>query len=86
MVAARSGLNQTGIRIGGDEVALQVLGIHWVGVNVVSEAEVIRVYADRETHAAFGSFNAGARSVARMVIESTLETDALREKLLELAK
>jgi hypothetical protein len=46
----------------------------------------IRIYADRETQVGFDAFNAGARSVARMLTESTLETQAFREKLLELAK
>jgi hypothetical protein len=44
-----------------------------------------RVYADRDTQAAFDAWNAGAASVARMITESTLETEALREKLLKLA-
>jgi hypothetical protein len=46
----------------------------------------IRQYADRDTQAAFEMWNAGAASVARMVTESTLDTEALREKLLSLAK
>jgi hypothetical protein len=44
------------------------------------------LFADRETQVVFDAFNAGARSVARMLTESTLETQAFREKLLELAK
>jgi hypothetical protein len=45
----------------------------------------IRQYADRDTKAAFDAWTAGAQSVARMVTESTLETEALREKLLAIA-
>jgi hypothetical protein len=41
----------------------------------------IRKYADRDTQAAFDAWNAGAVSVARIVTESTLETDALRERI-----
>jgi hypothetical protein len=44
-----------------------------------------RVYADRETQAAFDAWNAGAASVARMLTESTLETEALRERIKALA-
>ena len=49
-------------------------------------SSLISIYADRETQLVFDAFNAGARSVARMLTESTLETQAFREKLLELAK
>jgi hypothetical protein len=45
-----------------------------------------RTYADRDTQAAFDMWNAGAAHVARMVTESTLETEALREKLLAFAR
>jgi hypothetical protein len=44
-----------------------------------------RVYADRETQAAFDAWNAGAQNLARMLTESTLETEWLREKILQLA-
>ena len=44
-----------------------------------------RVYADSQTQAAFDAWDAGAADVARMVTESTLETEALREKLLAIA-
>jgi len=44
-----------------------------------------RTYADRQTQEAFDAFNAGAQSVARMLNWSTLETEALREKLLAIA-
>jgi hypothetical protein len=40
-----------------------------------------RTYADRQTQAAFDAFNAGAMSVAVMVTESTIETEALRERI-----
>jgi hypothetical protein len=46
----------------------------------------IRTYADRHTQAAFEAWNAGARSVARMITESTLEIEAVREKILTLAE
>jgi hypothetical protein len=45
----------------------------------------LRVYADRVTQDAFDMWSAGAAYVARMVTESTLETEALREKLLAIA-
>ena len=45
----------------------------------------LRAYADRATQDAFDMWKAGAAYVARMVTESTLETGALREKLLALA-
>jgi hypothetical protein len=44
-----------------------------------------RMYADRQTQAASDAWNAGAKSLARMLTESTLETEALREKIRELA-
>jgi len=44
-----------------------------------------RTYADRDTQAVFNAYNRGARDTARMVTESTLETEALREKLLAFA-
>ncbi len=44
-----------------------------------------RTYADRDTQAALEAWNAGAQSVARMVTESTLETEALRERIQTLA-
>ncbi len=45
----------------------------------------IRQYADPQTQAVFNAWNASARVVAQMVTESTLETEALREKLLAIA-
>jgi hypothetical protein len=45
----------------------------------------LRTYADRDTQAAYEAWNAGAANVARMVTESTLETEVLREKLLAIA-
>jgi hypothetical protein len=45
----------------------------------------IRTYADRDTQAAYEAYKAGAAETARMVTESTLETEALREKLLAIA-
>ena len=44
-----------------------------------------RVYADRRTQEAFDAWNAGASSVARMVTESTIETQPLIERMRELA-
>ncbi len=44
-----------------------------------------RVYADRQTQAAYEMWQHGAATVARMVAESTLDTPALREKILALA-
>ena len=44
-----------------------------------------RIYADRVTQDAFNAWNGGSANVARMVTESTLETQALREKLLAIA-
>jgi hypothetical protein len=43
------------------------------------------VYADRHTQAAFDAWNAGAASGSRMLTESTLETEAFREKIRQLA-
>jgi hypothetical protein len=40
-----------------------------------------RVYADRQTQAAYEAWTAGAASVARMFTDSTLETEALRERI-----
>jgi hypothetical protein len=45
----------------------------------------IRVYADRSTQAAFDAYNEGARGVARMLTESAEETDALRQRIRQLA-
>jgi hypothetical protein len=44
-----------------------------------------RTYADRQTQAAFDAWNAGVQSLARMLTESTLETQALREHIRKLA-
>jgi hypothetical protein len=44
-----------------------------------------RIYADRGTQDVFDALNASAASIAMMLTESTLETEALREKLLALA-
>jgi hypothetical protein len=40
-----------------------------------------RRYADRDTQAAFDAWDAGCRYVAMILTESTLETEALREKI-----
>jgi hypothetical protein len=45
----------------------------------------LRQYADRGTQKAFVAWNAGGSIVAQMVTESTLETEALRDKLKALA-
>jgi hypothetical protein len=45
----------------------------------------LRQYADRDTPKAFDAYQAGAADTARRVTESTLERDALREKLLAIA-
>jgi hypothetical protein len=45
-----------------------------------------RIYADMRTQTAFEFWNAGAASLARMLMESALETEALREKIRELAE
>jgi len=45
----------------------------------------LRVYADRGTQDAFDIWNAGAAHVARMVTESALEIEALRDKLKAIA-
>jgi len=44
-----------------------------------------RHYADRVTQAVYEAYKAGSAEVARMVTESTFETEALREKLLAIA-
>jgi hypothetical protein len=44
-----------------------------------------RIYADLQTQTAFDIWNAGAAYVACMVTESTLETEALCDKLKALA-
>jgi hypothetical protein len=44
-----------------------------------------RRYADRNTQAAFDAWNAGEKNVARKLTESTLETEALQEKIQALA-
>lgn len=44
-----------------------------------------RIYAERRTQEVYDAYIAGCRDTARMVVESTLETPALREKLLALA-
>jgi len=44
-----------------------------------------RTYADRQTQAVYDAYRAGAADTARMLTESTLETEALREKLLAIA-
>jgi hypothetical protein len=41
----------------------------------------IRSYADRQTQAVFEAWNGGARSLAKLLTESTLETEALRKIL-----
>jgi hypothetical protein len=46
---------------------------------------LLRQYADPDTQAAFEAYQAGAAHTARMVTESILETEALREKLLAIA-
>lgn len=45
----------------------------------------LRQYADRDTQKAFEAYQAGAADTARMFTESTLETEALREKLLAMS-
>jgi len=45
----------------------------------------LRTYADRDTQAAYEAWNSGAADTARMATESTLETEALREKLQTIA-
>jgi hypothetical protein len=40
-----------------------------------------RVYADMHTQTAFECWNAGAAQLARTLTESTLDTEALREKI-----
>jgi len=41
----------------------------------------IRTYADRETQTAYAAWKDGAAQTARMMTQSTLETDTLREQL-----
>ncbi len=48
--------------------------------------EETRIFADRQTQAAFDAWEAGAASIARMITEPTLETEALRKKLLALVE
>ncbi len=45
----------------------------------------LRQYADRDTLKAFEAYQAGSADTARMITESTLETEALRQKLLAIA-
>jgi hypothetical protein len=45
----------------------------------------LRQYADIVTQKAFEAYQAGAADTARLVTQSTLETEALREKLKALA-
>jgi hypothetical protein len=40
-----------------------------------------RIYADRQIQAAFDAWKAGSANTARMLTESTLETEALRERI-----
>jgi hypothetical protein len=44
----------------------------------------LRQFDDRDTQKAFEAYQAGAAHVARIVTESTLEIEALRERLLPL--
>jgi hypothetical protein len=44
-----------------------------------------RAYADGRTQEAYENFQAGARSVASMLMHSTFESEAFREKMRELA-
>jgi hypothetical protein len=46
----------------------------------------IRKYADRDTQAAYEAYKAGAADSVRMVTESTLNTEALRQELLAIAR
>ena len=45
-----------------------------------------RIYADMKTQTAFEFWNAGAAHLARMLTESTIETEALRERIRKLAR
>jgi hypothetical protein len=45
-----------------------------------------RVYADRDTQAAFDAWNARAASIARMIAGSTLDTEALRAKIIAIRR
>jgi hypothetical protein len=58
-----------------------------LGYDITSAVSPIptRIYADMQTQAAFDAWNAGAAHVARMITESTLETEALRDKLKAIA-
>lgn len=42
---------------------------------------IIGTYADRDTQAVFDAWDAGCRYVAMILTESTLETEALVEKI-----
>jgi hypothetical protein len=44
-----------------------------------------RIYADRQTQAAFDAWKAGSANTAQMLTESTLETEPLRERIKGLA-
>jgi hypothetical protein len=57
------------------------------GYNIAPAVSPIstRIYADLQTQTAFDIWNASAAHVARMVTDSTLETEALRDKLKALA-
>jgi|HubBroStandDraft_3_1064219.scaffolds.fasta_scaffold896657_2 hypothetical protein len=57
------------------------------GYNIAPAASPcpLRSYADSNTQKALEAWNGGAGYVARMVTESTLETEALREKIQALA-
>jgi hypothetical protein len=45
-----------------------------------------RTYADPDTQKLYEAWNGGQRSLARMLTESTLETEALRERIRDLAE
>jgi hypothetical protein len=45
----------------------------------------LRQYADRDTQKAFETYQADSANTARMITRSTLDTEALREKLLATA-
>lgn len=62
----------------------------WASANGYDTAPAVlpvadRIYADQQTQAAFDAWKAGAAATARMLTESTLDTEALREKIQELA-
>jgi hypothetical protein len=44
-----------------------------------------RTYADRQTQAAYEAYRAGTAEFARLITESKLETQALRDKVRALA-